>query len=105
MPISDVESFLNKILYDIAKEKGFTVQDVEVDLEDHVHLFVSAPPKLSPSYIVKMFKGISGKRLFIQFLKIKKLLWKGRLWNSGSYIETVCSVSEEAIKQYVKNRG
>lgn len=105
---SDVEKYLKETLQNIAKEKGFIIRSIEVDLMDHVHLFVSAPPKLSPSYIIKMLKGISGRRLFIKFPEIKNKLWKGRLWNSSSYIETVGSISEDAVKMYIekqKSRG
>lgn len=105
---SDVEKYLKETLQNIAKEKGFIIRSIEVDLMDHVHLFVSAPPKLSPSYIIKMLKGISGRRLFIKFPEIKNKLWKGRLWNSSSYIETVGSISEDAVKMYIekqKTRG
>ncbi|XEY11187.1 transposase [Fervidobacterium islandicum] len=29
---------------------------------DHVHLFVSAPPRLSPAFIINLFKGVSKYR-------------------------------------------
>lgn len=105
---SEVEAFLKETLHDIAEDKGFTVEVVEVDLEDHVHLFVSSPPKLSPSYIIKMCKGISGRRIFLEFPEIKNKLWKGKLWNSSTFIETIGSTSEESIKKYIerqKTRG
>lgn len=47
----------------------------------HVHLFVLAKPKYLPSYIYKMLKGISGRRLFMKYPGLKKKLWKGHLWN------------------------
>ncbi|HVJ50588.1 transposase, partial [Desulfitobacterium sp.] len=37
---------------------------------DHVHVFVSAHPKIAPSYIAKMLKGISGRRLFLKYPEI-----------------------------------
>ena len=68
---------------------------------DHIHCFVSAPPKISVSYIVKMLKGITGRKLFEQFPEIKTQLWKGELWNHSYYVESVGSVSEDAIRQYI----
>jgi putative transposase len=32
-------------MYDIAKEKDFEITHLEIGLDDHVHLMVSAPPK------------------------------------------------------------
>ncbi|XCS11492.1 IS200/IS605 family transposase [Aeribacillus pallidus] len=78
----EVELYLKKIFKEIAEEKGFLLQMVEVGEQDHIHVFVSAHPKIAPSYIVKMLKGISGRKIFLQFPEIKQKLWKGVLWNS-----------------------
>lgn len=98
-----VEDYLKLELLNIAKEKDFIIQAMECN-EDHIHLFVSAHPKISPSYIVKMCKGISGRRLFIKFPEISKKLWKNTLWNSSFYIETIGSTSEVNIKRYIENQ-
>ena len=83
-------------------EKGFEVARVEVGEQDHVHLFVSAHPKIESSYIVKMVKGISARKLFLKFPKLKKKLWKGHLWNPSYYIETIDSISEDVIRKYIE---
>ncbi|MED1439790.1 IS200/IS605 family transposase, partial [Aeribacillus composti] len=67
----EVELYLKKIFKEIAEEKGFLLQMVEVGEQDHIHVFVSAHPKIAPSYIVKMLKGISGRKIFLQFPEIK----------------------------------
>ena len=98
---STIEKRLKEMVYEIADKKGFIIHKIEVGEKDHVHVFVSAHPKISPSYIVKMLKGITGRKLFIELPEIKNKLWKGILWNSSFYLETVGSVSEEAIKTYI----
>lgn len=98
-----VEDRLKELLIEIANDKGFTIKSINI-MPDHVHLFVSAHPKYSPSYIYKMMKGISGRRLFIEFPVIKKRLWKGQLWNSSTYIETVGHISEDTIKRYIEDQ-
>lgn len=100
----EVELYLKKIFKEIAEEKGFLLQMVEVGEQDHIHVFVSAHPKIAPSYIVKMLKGISGRKIFLQFPEIKQKLWKGVLWNSSYYIETFGSISEDVIKRYIANQ-
>jgi len=100
----EVELYLKKIFKEIAEEKGFLLQMVEMGEQDHIHVFVSAHPKIAPSYIVKMLKGISGRKIFLQFPEIKQKLWKGVLWNSSYYIETVGSISEDVIKRYIANQ-
>lgn len=99
-----IEKELKSIVSEIANEKGFEVSVMEVGEQDHVHIFVSAHPKISPSYITKMIKGISARKLFLKFPELKKMMWKGHLWNPSYYIETVGSVSEEAIRKYIENQ-
>ncbi|QKY71448.1 IS200/IS605 family transposase [Lentibacillus sp. CBA3610] len=100
-----IEKRLKEIFRDIAEEKGFIVHMIEVDEFDHIHAFVSAHPKVAPSYMVKMLKGISAPKLFLEFPHIKQYLWKGRLWNSSFYIETAGSISEDAIQKYIANQS
>lgn len=97
-----IEKRLKEIINIVAKEKGFEIAEIEVGLKDHVHVFVSAIPKLSISYIVKMMKGISGRLLMKEFPQISKLLWNGELWNPSYYVETIGSISEEAIRKYIE---
>ena len=59
----DIEKRLKEILRDVGKQKGFDIAEIEVGQKDHVHVFVSAIPKISISYIAKMMKGISGRLL------------------------------------------
>ena len=49
-------------------------------------------------------KGISGRLLLKEFLEISKELWNGELWNPSYYVETIGSISEEAIRQYIQNQ-
>ncbi len=96
-----IEQYLKDLFQEIAEEKGFEVIMVEVGEQDHIHVFASAHPKVAPSYIVKMLKGISGRKLFLTFPEIKQKLWNGHLWNNSFYIETVGSISEDTIKKYI----
>ena len=101
--IGKVEKSLKQILIDIANEKEFIIKEMEI-MSDHVHLFVSAKPKYSPSYIYKMLKGISGRRLFIKYPGLKKKLYKGHLWGPSTYIETVGHISEDTIEKYIQDQ-
>ena len=101
---TDIERRLKEILIDVGKQKGFEIAEIEVGTKDHVHVFVSAIPKISISYIAKMMKGISGRLLLKEFPGISKELWNGELWNPSYYVETIGSISEEAIRQYIQNQ-
>ena len=73
----EVEEYLKTLVFQIAEDKGFTVHLFETGEGDHVHCFVSAPPKMSVTNIVKYLKGITGRKLFVRFPEIRGKLWKG----------------------------
>ena len=95
---------LYQLINEIGQEKGFTVVECKVGESDHVHCFISAPPKISVTHIVKYLKGISGNRLLKEFPKIRKSLWKGQLWNGSYFCETIGSTSEENILKYIERQ-
>ena len=102
---TEVELYLKDLVCQIATDKGFTVQLFECGECDHVHCFVTAPPKLSVTDIVKYLKGITGRKLFERFPAIRQKLWKGELWNHSYYCETIGSVSEENIRRYIEHQS
>ena len=95
---------LYEILKSIGEEKGFTVIECKVGGNDHLHCFVSAPPKISVTQIVKYLKGISGLRLSREFPELRNSLWKGELWNGSYFCETIGSSSEENIFKYIERQ-
>ncbi len=99
-----IEQRLYELVQEIASEKGFTVVQCKVGENDHVHCFVSAPPKISVTQIVKYLKGISGNALLKEFPELKESLWKGNLWNGSYLCETIGSSSEENILKYIERQ-
>ena len=96
-----VASELKKILEQVCADKGFVLIALEIQ-PDHVHTFLSAPPKAAPSEIAKLLKGISSRLIFSRFLGLKKILWKGHLWAPSYYVGTAGEVSAETIKKYIE---
>lgn len=101
---SEIEAYLKQVVQEIASDKGFTVHLFEAGEGDHIHCFVSAPPTLSISTMMKYLKGITGRKLFETYPEIRQKLWKGQLWNHSYYIETIGSVSEENIRRYIEHQ-
>lgn len=62
------------LMKEIASDKGFSVIECKVGESDHVHCFVTAPPKLSVTQIVKYLKGISGNTFLKEFPEIRNYL-------------------------------
>jgi len=101
----EIEYYIKDLIRQIAKEKEFEVAVMEVGEKDHIHIFVSAHPKIAPSYIVKMIKGITARKTLLKYPSIKIQLWSGHLWNPSYYIETIGSISEDTIKKYIESQG
>lgn len=101
---ADISNRLIELLKVVGNEKGFSVVECKVGENDHVHCFVSAPPKISVTQIVKYLKGISGNQLFREYPQLRKSLWKGQLWNGSYFCETIGSTSEENILRYIERQ-
>lgn len=100
----EISGRLYELVKSIAEEKGFAVVECKVGEQDHVHCFVSAPPKISVTQIVKYLKGISGNALLKEFPELRKQLWKGQLWNGSYFVEAIGSTSEENIIRYIEKQ-
>ncbi len=97
----EMEKRLNELFKEIAEQFGFEIDVMDMML-DHVHLFLSAPPRYSPSKIVNTFKGITSRIMFQEFPQLKKHLWGGELWSDGYFVRTTGDkVTSEVIKRYI----
>ncbi|HXW93577.1 MAG TPA: IS200/IS605 family transposase, partial [Terriglobales bacterium] len=77
--IQTLREIFNKVCTDFASTL------LEMDGEDnHVHLLIQYPPKVSVSSLVNSLKGVSSRMLRQQRTDLRKRYWKGVLW-SPSY--------------------
>jgi len=90
---------------EIAEHYDLEVGQVEV-LSDHVHLSVSAPPRIAPSEAVATLKSVSTKLLFKRYKWLKNLYWGGELWSGGYFVRSIGSgLTKEAIEKYIKEQS
>ena len=101
--IGPVETRLKKLLAEIATQHGLEILAVEV-MPEHVHLFVSAPPKFSPAEIVRLFKGITSRWLKEEFESLRRQYWgkNATRWAEGYSVGTAGHVSAETIQRYIE---
>ena len=60
------EAFLKELVQQIAMDKGFTVHLFECGEQDHVHCFISGPPRLSitdMAYYVETIGSVSEENI------------------------------------------
>lgn len=85
----------------------FEAELVEFDGEDdHVHLLINYPPKVSVSSLVNSLKGVSSRLIRQkQYPSIQQKLWGNALW-SPSYFAASCGGAPIAIiKQYIEQQN
>jgi putative transposase len=100
--IGAVEAATKSLLREACDRYGFILLALETDI-DHVHVFVSAPPKDSPSSIVGRLKGYSSRKLREKFPELKRLCGEDELWTKTYYVGTAGHVSVETIRRYISD--
>ena len=81
-----------EVLKTIANQSGFQLLTPRVHGGDHLHVFVSAPPKVGIPQMVRILKCNSAKVLFEEFPMIREKLWAGHLWSEGYAVRTAGSL-------------
>jgi putative transposase len=84
--------------------------DLEVDqigvLSDHVHLSLTAPPRIALSQAVAILKSVSTKMLFKKYRWLKKHYWGGEVWAGGYFVRSVgTGITRETIEKYLKEQS
>jgi len=102
--VGSVKVRLEELLKMIAEQNGCRLLAARVHNGDHVHVFVSAPPKVAILVMVRLFKCISAKVLFEEFAEIKVQLWGGSLWSEGYAVRTAGDVTGAKIEEYINRK-
>jgi putative transposase len=93
---------VEEIFREVAEIYEFEIEAMAV-VEDHVHIFLSAPPKYAPGEIVRILKSRSAKVVFKEFSEVKRKLWAGEFWSDGYFVRTVGDqVTTEIIRRYIE---
>jgi len=102
--LGEVEKRLKEMLYKIANDNNFKIEEMETDL-DHIHLLIECKPQHYIPDMIKALKGVSARLLMKEYGEvIKKNLWGGHLWNPSYFVATVSENTEEQIREYIQNQ-
>jgi len=100
--VQEVKPRLREILTELCAWLDITIIEGAI-CSDHVHMYISVPPKLSPSYVMKILKGKSAEYLRKEFPQLRKRYWGMHIWARGYFVSTV-GVDSEVIKGYVQKQ-
>lgn len=100
----EIENKLKEIIYKIAEDNNFIIEEMETDL-DHIHLLIECSPQHYIPNIIKALKGVSARLLMKECgCVLKRKLWGGHLWNPSYFIATVSENTEEQIRNYIQSQ-
>ena len=91
----------------VSISERYEIYYVEIGTDiDHVHFLIQSVPMMTPKRITQITKSFTAREVFANHPETKKMLWGGKFWTSGYYINTVGLYgNEETIKNYVKQQG
>ena len=79
------------------------VDIIEMNIQiDHVHMYISIPPKISVSDFLGILKGKTAIKMFKSYPNLKKKpYWGNHFWSRGYFINTV-GMDADLVQRYVK---
>jgi len=93
---------IGEILRELCRWKQVEIIEASA-MPDHIHMYVSIPPKMSVSGFMGFLKGKSTLLIFERHAHLKYKFGNRTFWSKGYFVDTV-GRNEIAIANYVKNQ-
>jgi len=72
--------------------------------QDHIHILISIPPKVSVGSVVRIIKSNTANKLKSKFDFLKQAYWGTEsIWSKGYFVSTV-GINQRIIENYIKNQ-
>lgn len=98
----DELKLIEEVFRHVATQMNMEILEVNGE-EDHVHVLIEYPPKLSISKILNALKGVSSRRY--GQAGFKKPYGKSALWSPSYCAVSVGGAPIEVLIQYIKNQS
>ena len=96
---------LEEIFLGICQLYGYRIDTLAIEV-DHLHLYISIPPRVAVSEAIGILKSLSAKQLFAEFPHLRQDLRKGQLWGRGYFVTTVNDVrTAPMVRRYLQGQG
>lgn len=112
--VNPFDKDIKQFLLEKCNEKQWDPLALQV-MPDHVHFFMSAPPKWAPSKIIGDLKAYSSKELRSKYSIIRdmRILNKGKenekdskdFWASGYYVGVAGHVTAHSVARYIAEQN
>ena len=97
-----LRKYLGEVFHELAKQKESQILEGHIAI-DHVHMYISIPPKHAVAQVVGFIKGKSAIYIARNFGGRQRNFQGENFWARGYYVSTV-GKDEEKIKSYIKNQ-
>ena len=97
----DVACRIRDLLRQICESNDIQIVKGHVS-KDHIHLYVSYPPKLSVSEMIKRLKGRSSKMIQAEFPESGAKFWGRHFWGIGYAAFSSGTVTDQTIQEYLE---
>tara|TARA_Y100000780_G_scaffold214738_1_gene216648 strand:- start:159 stop:587 length:429 start_codon:yes stop_codon:yes gene_type:complete len=97
----DVACRIRDLLRQICEANDIQIVKGHVS-KDHIHLYVSYPPKLSVSEMIKRLKGRSSKMIQAEFPEVGAKFWGRHFWGIGYAAFSSGTVTDQTIREYLE---
>lgn len=98
----EIREEIGKILRELCNWKQVTIVEAEL-CQDHVHMLVEIPPKMSVASFVGFLKGKSTLLIFERHANLKYKYGNRSFWCRGYYVDTV-GKNKQKIAEYIRTQ-
>lgn len=98
--IDGLEARFKEVVIQVCGQNDIEILALECHI-DHCHLFVNAPPKLSPADIMRIVKTNTARIVMAEFKEFERT---HNLWTRSYFVSSAGNVSSKTIKEYVDNQ-
>jgi putative transposase len=100
--VQEIKSRLKEILVELCEWLDVGIIEGAI-ASDHVHMYLSVPPKHSPAQVMQILKGKSAEYLRKEFPELGKRYWGMHIWARGYFVSTA-GVDRDVIRKYIKEQ-
>ena len=97
-----IKETIKDIIKQLCGYKGVKIIEGHI-MNDHIHLLLMIPPKISVSSFMGYLKGKSSLMIFEKHANLKYKYGNRHFWCEGYYVSTV-GLNEATVRQYIQNQ-
>lgn len=102
--VNPFDKDIKQFLLEKCEEKQWDPLALQV-MPDHLHFFMSAPPKWAPSKIIQELKSYSSRLLRKRYAVIREIRSTPDFWSSSYYVGSAGHVTAESVARYIAEQN